>query len=187
MLWSHNRLLYRAIFVMKSILFVVFLRFCPFSFLFVKVTYSTSSSSRYCQRNKSYVQSHCQCNTYQQLNCIPPSGCAYHGEGGGYRITNGEDSSSSGSNRRYDGGRGLNIKTSRNDALQRLLGTGESNRGLCSTNWDSKCECCCGKQTHQFFSSFLTYDCLNTALSHHKLKLFPLHMTPDAFALPRLT
>lgn len=134
---------------MKSIVFVFILRFCSFSFLVVKATYSTSSSSRYCQRNKSYVQSNCQCNTYQQLNCIPPSGCSYHGEGGGYRITNGEGSSSS----RYGGRRGLNIKTSRNNALKKLLGTRENNRGLCSTNWDSKCECCCGEQT-ECLSSF---------------------------------
>lgn len=122
----------------------VILRLLSYSLWFVKLTGSSSSSSRYCQRNKSYVQTNCQCSTYQQLSCIPPSGCGYNGEGG-YRSTNTGDSSSSSS--RYGGGRDLSTKSSTGEALAELLRTNhQSHRGLCGLNWDSRCECCCGKK-----------------------------------------
>jgi hypothetical protein len=130
----------------------VILRLLSCSLWFVKVTDSSSPSSRYCKRNKSYVQTNCQCSTYQQLSCISPSGCRYNGEGG-YRSTNTGDSSSYSS--RYGGGRDLSTKGTTGEALSVLLRTSQSHRGLCGLNWDSRCECCCGKKDLIFFVSLL--------------------------------
>lgn len=125
--------------------------------------YVGSMSTQTCKRLESYVSKNCDCSYYTSNKCNKPNcGDDYgNGEGSSYRHSsnNGNDdryggyNGEGGSYRKKNGGRGLadTASTTTIEGGEEDFQEGPEetiinrSRDLCGVTWETRCECCCGK------------------------------------------
>jgi hypothetical protein len=120
------------------------------------VAYDGSMTKNTCKRLESFVSNNCDCNYYKKYSCNKPNCDNYgDGEGSSYRPSNDDRyegyNGEGGSYRKKNGYRELSVLSTTmkedegDNSVLDLKGTINRSRDLCGKQWETRCECCCGK------------------------------------------
>lgn len=120
------------------------------------VAYDGSMTKNTCKRLESFVTNNCDCSYYNKYSCNKPSCDSYgNGEGSSYRPSNDDRyegyNGEGGNYRKNNGYRDLSIQSTTmyedegDNFVVDLKETISRSRDLCGKQWETRCECCCGK------------------------------------------